>query len=156
MRTRLERKLALVQYEIKEAFNTKKNGAEKSIIQNIKSNPKVFYGYAKSHSAIRSDITMMRDERGQITGDYQKLANLLQNHFSSVYSDPESADKKDPDFPNHTGSPPTPECFKISDPLAAKNLCSWTRWHSLPTSDQLQQYPTDNHVGRILQPTNHS
>ena len=43
VRTRLERKLALVHYEIKEAFNTKKDEAEKSIIQNIKSNPKIFY-----------------------------------------------------------------------------------------------------------------
>ena len=125
VRTRLERKLALVHYEIKEAFNMKKDEAEKSIIQNIKSNPKIFYGYAKSHSAIRSDISMMRDERGQITGDYQKIANLLQDQFSSVYSNPESADKKDPDFPNYAGCPLTPECFKISEadiPLAAKYL----------------------------------
>ena len=49
MQTKLERKVALVHYDIKEAFNTKKDEAEKSIIQNIKSNPKKTFTDMPSH-----------------------------------------------------------------------------------------------------------
>ena len=115
VRTRLERELALVYYQIKEAFNDRKDNEERSAISNIKKNPKVFYGYAKSHSKMRNDIAMMRDKTGKLTKDYQEISNILQDQFSSVYSNPESNDLEDPDFLALTGSLLLPESFVITE-----------------------------------------
>lgn len=115
VRTRLERELALVYYQIKEAFNDKKDKEEKSAISNIKKNPKVFYGYAKSHSQMKSDITMMRDKSGKLTKDHHEIGNILQDQFSSVYSNPESTEIEDPDFLAQTDSLLPPESFVITE-----------------------------------------
>ena len=54
----------------------------------IKSNPNVFYNYAKSHSHIKSSIQMLIDEEKTIDKDKGDIANLLLSQFSSVYSYP--------------------------------------------------------------------
>ena len=113
--TRLERDLALVHYEIREAICNYKDKEEDTVISKIKSNPKVFYSFAKSHSVIRNDISSMRDNAGIITQNPEKIANILQEQFSSVYSEPYSEYKKDPDFPILTENSLSPEAFKISE-----------------------------------------
>ena len=94
----LERKLALISYQMKEAFDESAETRECLAISNIKSNPKVFYNYAKSHSHIKSSIHMLIDEEKSIVTDKGDIANLLQSQFSSVYSDPNAPNIKIPNF----------------------------------------------------------
>ena len=51
-----------------------------------------------------------------VVADHKKMADLLQNQFSSVYSDPNSPHIKSPDFSRpHIKNPMKTEDFVITD-----------------------------------------
>ena len=109
-------KVALLQYDIMTAHTKKLDEKENRAIEKIKSNPKFFYSYARSLSTIKSSINMLFDANQEITTDTKQMADLLQEQFSSVFSDPSSPDIKDPDFPlPMIEHPQTPEDFYIKD-----------------------------------------
>ena len=59
---------------------------------------------------------MMFDSNQEITTDPKRMADLLQEQFSSVFSDPNSPDDKDPVFsPPSIQHPQEQEDFRISD-----------------------------------------
>ena len=86
----LQRKILDLNLKIRDAYQRELDRKENVVIEKIKLNPKVFYSYAKSHSVVRSDIAMLRDEEGSMLVQPQQIAAALQRHFSSVYSDPNS------------------------------------------------------------------
>jgi len=88
--------LALVHYEIKEAHCKYRDMKENLALSKIKSNPKYFYSYAKQLSKVRSSISMLLDKNGLIKTDSKDMADILQEQFSSVFSDPAAVDVKDP------------------------------------------------------------
>ena len=133
-KTRLERELALIHYKIKEAFNEAHDMTEAAVISKMKTNPKVFYSHAKAHSTIRGDITVMRGEDGEITRDPERIANILQDQFISVYSDPNCSDKAEPNFPTQDNTSLAPECFKISED-DIKSALTELKPNSAPGSD---------------------
>ena len=49
----LQRKLTLLDLEIKTAYQREFDRREQAVIEKIKSNPKAFYSYAKSHSVVK-------------------------------------------------------------------------------------------------------
>ena len=109
------RELSMIYYQIKEGYINSKNKEEAAAaINRIKSNHKSFYTYAKSHSQMRQDLIMIRDKDGNVTRDSEEMSNILQNQFSSVYSNPSSPDIEDPDFPLLEDNVLSPECFNIS------------------------------------------
>ena len=111
----LERELALTFYSIKEAYLEARNKEETSAIRSIKDNPKAFYGYAKKHSQIKRNIQFLKNDQGILTKDVYEISNILQNQFSSVYSDPTSADIQDPVFSTNIVHPLSPVDFTITD-----------------------------------------
>ena len=96
--TDLQRKLTLLDLEIKTAYQREFDRREQAVIEKIKSNPKAFYSYAKSHSVVKCSIAMLRDEHERTYVKPQEIANVLQNYFSSVYSDPSSEEVQAPQF----------------------------------------------------------
>ena len=72
--------------QIKSAYQRDFDRRELAVIEKIKSNPKVFYSYAKSHSVVRNDVAMLRDEDGNTHVQPRQIADALQEHFSSDYS----------------------------------------------------------------------
>ena len=64
----------------------------------IKANPKYFFSYAKSLSKLKSNISMLFTSDGSITNNSSKMADILQNQFTSVFSDPNAPNVKAPDF----------------------------------------------------------
>ena len=96
---RVSNKIALLQYDIKEACVKRLDYKEQKAVERIKANPKFFYSYAKSLSNIKSSINMLFDYNGEIKTDSKKIADLLQQQFSSVFSDPNCPDVEDPVFP---------------------------------------------------------
>jgi len=116
-------KVALLQYDIRCAHTKKLDEKENRAVEKIKSNPKFFYSYAKSLSKIKSNINMLFDSDSVITTDPKKMADLLQYQFNSVFSDPNSPDVKDPDFPPPPiTSPQQLEDFLITDECILKAI----------------------------------
>ena len=111
----LETKLALITYDVREAIDSDLYHRERKIVNKIKTNSKCFYSYAKSHSVIRSKIAMLISENGVVT-DAEDMANLLQDQFSSVFSDPSAPGIRSPNFPvPEIISPMLEEDFIITD-----------------------------------------
>ena len=94
----LKNKVAMICYEVKECVIKNLNQKEQAAIGKINSNPKFFYSYAKSFSKIKAGINMLYDANGIIRTDPKNVADILQNQFSSVFSDPDSPYIKDPQF----------------------------------------------------------
>ena len=94
----LQQKLTNLNLQIKNAYQRDFERKECAVIEKIKSNPKFFFSYAKSHSVVRCDIAMVKDEEGKLHVKPVHIANALQKHFSSVYSNPYSEDVQAPQF----------------------------------------------------------
>ena len=131
---KLERELAQIYYQIKEEYNSRKNTEELNMIKQIKTNPKKFYGYAKSHSQMRHDIVMMTNEQGEVVRDPYAISNVLQNQFSSVYSDPSSDEKKSPEISMRADSIMPSEDFKITEEDIVR-ACQELKSNSSPGPD---------------------
>ena len=112
----LERQLALVVYEIKESYDETYSQREQAAVAKIKKRPKCFYSYAKSFSAIKSNIAMLINNLGDVVTDREKMANMFQKQFTSVFSDPSAPDVKSPTFdPPHIANPMADEKFVAMD-----------------------------------------
>ena len=84
----LQRKLALAHIEIRDAINNDLLYREQQAVSKVKDNPKYFYSYAKKFSRKRGNISMLFDTNGSIKSNPTDIANLLQQQFLSVFSDP--------------------------------------------------------------------
>ena len=67
------------------------NIKEKRAVDNVKANPRYFFSYAKKFSKLRSNIGPLRDSStGKLVHDPKEMANILQEQYKSVFSDPAS------------------------------------------------------------------
>ena len=105
----LKIKLALVCYDIKEAINKDLDRKEAKAIEKIRSNPKFFFSYAKQFSHTKSTISMLMDKNKQVVTDKKKMADMLQDQFTSVFSNPNSPAISSPSFPPVSVSTPFQE-----------------------------------------------
>ena len=69
---------------------------ENKAVEKIKTDPNFFYSFAKSVVKIKSTINMLIDSNQDITTDPQKMADLLQEQLSSVFSNPKLPLTPDP------------------------------------------------------------
>ena len=95
----LRNKLALAHVKIRDAINTTLQNREELAASKVKQNPKYFYSYAKKFSKKKSNISMLFDENQNICSDPKKIADLLQQQFLSVFSDPSKTDMDAASFP---------------------------------------------------------
>ena len=86
----LQDQIALVCFDIKEAVKQSNEQRELNAVQKIKSNSKFFYSYAKSFSKVKSTISMLFNRDGEVETDKETIADVLQDQFSSVFSNPDS------------------------------------------------------------------
>ena len=84
----LQNKLALAHLEIRDAINETIEYREEQAAAKVKENPKYFYSYAKKFAKKKSNISMLFDENHNICSHPKRIADLLQNQFLSVFSDP--------------------------------------------------------------------
>ena len=92
------------QSEIKEIIREKLQNEEKTAIENLKTNPKSFYSYAKKKSKCNHNINMVLNKAQKLITDPEKIANEFQNHFKSVFSNPDTSEKQDPAYFYNTSS----------------------------------------------------
>ena len=71
---------------------------EKRAVEKIKVNPKYFYSYAKSFSKVKHSISTLLNRDKKLVTERKELANILQQQFSSVFSDPNCPEKSLPTF----------------------------------------------------------
>ena len=94
----LEDAIGLVSYEIKEAVVHHLDQSEKRVVERIRTNPKYFFSYAKSFSKVKNNISTLLNSNQELATDRKELANILQQQFCSVFSDPNSSSKSIPTF----------------------------------------------------------
>ena len=88
----LKRKLALIHANIKDAINQNLEFRENQAVSKVKENSKYFFSYAKRFSKQDRNIPMLFDSNRNISTNPTKIANILQNQFCGVFSNPEDTD----------------------------------------------------------------
>ena len=86
----LNKKLNDIHIEIHNSIKQERITEEKSAIDAIKENPRFFYSYAKRHSRQSTNIGPLLDPDNKLQSDPKIMADLLQNQYVSVFSDPNS------------------------------------------------------------------
>ena len=71
---------------------------EDTAIKKLKDNPKYFFSYAKQFSKTRAKINLLIDKDGNMVQEDSKMADIFQNQYTSVFSDPNSTTTKEPSF----------------------------------------------------------
>ena len=81
----------LLSYEIQEEIMGRLDKKERRAVDCIKKNPKYFFSYAKRLQKTKSTIPVLRDESGSLVDDPTTKADILQNQYVQVFSDPQKA-----------------------------------------------------------------
>ena len=87
----------------------KKEEFENKLAADVKTNPKSFWKYVSSKTKSKGKIIELKDTSGQITTDDSEKAEILNNHFASVFTS-ENTDNI-PEFNS-----------KVSDDLSIENI----------------------------------
>ena len=129
----LKSKLDNINACIKSKLSLERSKEEMKAVANIKNNPRFFYSYAKKFSKLKCKIGPLKAEDSQFVSDPEQMANLLQKQFCSVFSDPDSPNKEDPQF-SQTSS------FLEDINLVLQDICAAIddmRLHSAPGEDEI-------------------
>ena len=90
--------LAKICLEIKDLALSRRDRREKKAIEKIKSDPRYFFSFAKSFLKGKSSIPLIQRKDGSTATDSKQIADVFQEQFCSVFSDPNNPDVKEPTF----------------------------------------------------------
>ena len=76
-----------IEKKLQKSYQFSREASEAKAVKNIKKNSKFFYAFAKKFSKVKSNIGPLKDG-DNIVFDNSKMANMLAEQFSSVYSSP--------------------------------------------------------------------
>ena len=80
-----------IEEEMKDLIEVELQKKELNAILQMKKNPKFFYNYTKKSQREETKIGPIQDEKGTMTTDPEKKANLFQKQYTSVFSNPKKA-----------------------------------------------------------------
>ena len=89
---KLEDEILEVSLGIKNHLIKRAKTRERKVVEAIKINPKYFYSHVKKHSKVKSSVAPLAKSDGSLTVDREEKANILQQQFSEVFSDPSAID----------------------------------------------------------------
>ena len=89
---KLIEEVSILSYDIQDMITGELNAREVKAVDTIKKNPKYFYSYAKRFSKTKSTVSPLRDNNGNLVDDATQKAELLQQQYVKVFSDPTAAD----------------------------------------------------------------
>ena len=92
---KLERKVAKVALEIRDYISRRLDQEERRVVEVIRTNPKFFWTYANDRRKMRSRIPPLKRADGNLTADPAEKAELLQEQYASVFSDPSQVSVED-------------------------------------------------------------
>ena len=90
--TKLKQEVALVGYELQQNILRRLQKREANAVDKIKSNPRFFYSFAKRFAKSKSSVSPLRDSQGRLHDKPEEKAELLQEQYVKVFSNPEEAD----------------------------------------------------------------
>ena len=91
---KVKQRLQSILDEIKESIYQQKIEEENSALKFIIDNPRFFFNYSKKYSKCKCSIGPLLDKDNELQHEPKKMANILQDQYSSVFSDPKNKDKK--------------------------------------------------------------
>ena len=93
---KLRAELHDIDQEIAESISKQSKDRETKAIAKIIENPRFFFSFAKRHAKRKSTVGPLLNEDNNLEDDPKKMADILQDQYSSVFSDPSSSKKKCP------------------------------------------------------------
>ena len=93
-----------VEKEVQRSVRKAKRDFERKLAKSAKSNPKQFYSYIKSKTANRESVGPLKDGAG-VTTESGRIAELLNNFFSSVFTTEDLNNKPEPETLYHGDTP---------------------------------------------------
>ena len=97
---KLKAELYDIDRKIAESIEKQNLEIETKAISKIMENPRFFFSYAKRHAKTKSTVGPLLNNDKNLEDDPKKMADLLQQQYSSVFSDPKSNKKKCPCLKN--------------------------------------------------------
>ena len=94
---KVRRELEAIHAKITESIFNQQDHKEKIAISSIKSNPKFFFTYAKKARKAKVRVGPLFNADGKLETNPEQIANLLQDQYASVFSDPKNPNKVIPD-----------------------------------------------------------
>ena len=85
---KLKRELLDIETKLQISYTKSREMEEEKAVSNIKKNPKFFYAYAKKNSKVKTRVGPLLDKMGEYEHDFKKMADLLQDQYTSVFSNP--------------------------------------------------------------------
>ena len=95
---KLRAELYDINTKIKVSINNQRQLKESKAVNSIKDNSRYFYSFAKQNNKLKSTVGPLTTHEGGLTDDPKCMADILQNQYSSVFSDPLSSKKENPDI----------------------------------------------------------
>ena len=85
---RLRAELYDLNQQLNHSIMSQQDQREYVAVDRIKKNPRYFYSFARANRKLVSNIGPLQNEKGELTDDPTQMANLLQEQYSSVFSNP--------------------------------------------------------------------
>ena len=85
---KLQAQLNLLEYQIRDHVNHELDLREQKAISKMTANPRYFFSYAKRFSKLKSNVGPLKDADGTLHHHPNKMADLLQDQYSAVFSNP--------------------------------------------------------------------
>ena len=93
---KVEKMLNYMYIQIRDSIESQLKYKEMQAVEKIKSDPKFFFSYAKKFSKLKSNTGPLLGKDGKLHNEPQKMADILQQQYTSVFSDPCSPNKNCP------------------------------------------------------------
>ena len=91
----LEDELSILAVRIRDVIEEDLRAKEQKAVECVKNNPRYFFSYAKQFSKLRSNIGPLKDKNGILHHHQVDMARLLQDQYSSMFSNPNNPDIRD-------------------------------------------------------------
>ena len=105
----IEEEINLIHFNIKEAHCAQQKHQEMRAVAKVLVKPKFLFSYAKKHSRVKCSVSPL-SKNGTLTNNPSKMAELLQEQYVSVFSNP-AAEKQ---LPHHDGCNAGPKIGDIT------------------------------------------
>ena len=79
---------ATIEINIRDSIKKERESNELKALERIKINSKAFFSYAKRTCKTRESVGPLKDKHGDLQNDPEIIANILQDQYSKVFSDP--------------------------------------------------------------------
>ena len=90
---RLRAELYDINQQINNSIISQQEQREQLATDRIKENPRYFFSFARENKKLVCNIGPLQNKDGELTDDPENMANILQDQYASVFSDPDSLKK---------------------------------------------------------------